>query len=263
MMAMPADMPARTDMGEPHGLQLDMGNACGDVQSGLALHDDGLQRIGIRRAADQKIAAATDADGSVGTDATVAAREIAASKPARRRIHRPGKSGLIGEAEIHAVAADGCDVWFGTAAFALKHTFETGHRADDEADILADLALQDTGAHPPQCSGACDRRHERGDRNTECPESHEFVPRMMNGMSAGTGRKRHVQNKALPKTAVKTSRVRRRSDLTIANCRRRAGWVCRRPRFRRSWLRRKCGTPARARTPSPAPPRRLRFPEAR
>jgi hypothetical protein len=31
-----------------------------------------------------------------------------------------------------------------------------------------------------------------------------FVPRVMNGKSAGTGRKRRVQNKALPKTAVKT-----------------------------------------------------------
>src|SRR5712672_1652035 len=177
-MAMPADMPARTAMGEPDRLQLDIGYPGRDVQSGLALHADGLQRIGIRRAADQKIPAETDADGSVGTDATVVAREIAASKPARRRIHRPGKSGLIGEAEI-----------------------------------LAALTLQDTGAHRRQCIGACDRRHERGDRNTECPESHEFVPRMMNGMSAGTGRKRRVQNKALPKTAVKTSRVRRRSDL--------------------------------------------------
>src|SRR5258707_11380599 len=150
-----------------------MGSAGRDVQSGLALHADGLQCIGIRRAADQKIAAETDADGSVGSDATVVAREIAASKPPRRCIHRPGKSGLIGEAEIHAVAADGCDVWFGTAAFALKYTFETGHRADDEADILASLALQDTGAHRRQSPGACNQRHARGDGNTDCRESPE------------------------------------------------------------------------------------------
>ena len=116
-------------MGEPDRLQLDIGYPGRDVQSGLALHADGLQRIGIRRAADQKIAAETDADGSIGADATVVAREIAASKPPRRRIHRPGKPGLMGEAEVHAVAADGCDVWFGAAAFALKHTFEIGHRA--------------------------------------------------------------------------------------------------------------------------------------
>ena len=165
-------------MGEPDRLQLDIGYPGRDVQSGLALHADGLQRIGIRRAADQKIAAAADADGSVGADATVVAREIAASKPARRRIHRPGKSGLIGEAEIHAVAADGCDVWFGTAAFTLEHTFEAGHRAHDEADILATLALQDTGANRRQRIGACDRRHERNDGNSECRESHDPVPRI-------------------------------------------------------------------------------------
>src|SRR5260370_14254365 len=169
MMMMPANVPASTAMGEPDRLQLDIGARGCDVQSGLALHADGLQRIGIRRAADQKIAAAADADGSVGSDATVVAREIAASKPPRRCIHRPGKSGLIGEAEIHAVAADGCDVWFGTAAFALKSPLETGHRADDEADILAALALQDTGAHRRQCLGACDRRPVAGDRDTECP----------------------------------------------------------------------------------------------
>jgi hypothetical protein len=53
-MAMPADMPAGTSMDEPDRLQLDIGYPGRDVQSGLALHDDGLQRIGIRRAADQK-----------------------------------------------------------------------------------------------------------------------------------------------------------------------------------------------------------------
>jgi hypothetical protein len=61
----------------------------------------------------------------------------------------------------------------------------------------------------------------------------------MNGMSAGTGRKRRVQNKALPKTAAKPSRVRRRSDLTIANFHKSAGCGCRCPRDRRSWPRRK------------------------
>src|ERR1700681_3774015 len=48
MMVMPAAAP------EPVRLQLDAGNAGCDVQSGLALHADRLQRVGIRRAADQK-----------------------------------------------------------------------------------------------------------------------------------------------------------------------------------------------------------------
>jgi hypothetical protein len=37
MVVMPANVPARIAMGEPHRLQLDIGNACRDVQSGLAL----------------------------------------------------------------------------------------------------------------------------------------------------------------------------------------------------------------------------------
>src|SRR5258705_13415207 len=108
-MAMPADMPARTAMGDPDRLQLDIGYPGRDVQSGLALHADGLQRIGIRRAADQKIAAETDADGSVGSDATVVAREIAASKPPRRCIHRPGKPVRTGEAEFNPEPPEGCE----------------------------------------------------------------------------------------------------------------------------------------------------------
>src|ERR1700694_4786055 len=111
-MAVPVVMPARGAASQPRRLQLDIGYPGRDVQPGLALHADGLQRIGIRRTADQKIAAKTDADGSVGADATIVAGEIAAAHPPRRPIHRPGKSGLIGEAEVDAVAADGWDVRF-------------------------------------------------------------------------------------------------------------------------------------------------------
>src|SRR6267154_2305001 len=176
---MPASVPARTTVLKPDRLQFEIGNPGGDVQPGLALHTEGLQRVGILRAADQKIATAADPDRRIGADATVIAREIAASHPAGRRIDRPGKFGLLGEADIQAIAADGCDIGFGTAAFAPEYTFEAGHRADDEADILATLALQDTGANRRQRIGACDRRNQRNDGNTKCRESHESFPRMM------------------------------------------------------------------------------------
>ena len=104
-------------MRESDRLQLDIGDPGRDVQPGLALHADGLQRVRIRRTADQKVAAETDADRRVGADPAVVTREIAASNPPSRRVHRPGKPGLLGEAQIHAVATDGCDVGFGTAAF--------------------------------------------------------------------------------------------------------------------------------------------------
>jgi hypothetical protein len=49
---------------------------------------------------------------------------------------------------------------------------------------------------------------------------------------------------------------------TTSNYRKSAGYVYRLPRDPRSWLRRRCGTPGRARTPSPALPQRLRSPAA-
>src|SRR5258708_38020517 len=121
VMAMAVNGPARTARREPDRLQIDVGDPGRDIQSGLALHADRLQRVGIRRAADQKVAAKADADGSVGADAAVIAREIAAPTRAGRRIHRPGTPGLIGEAEINTIAPDGCDIGLGTAAFALEH----------------------------------------------------------------------------------------------------------------------------------------------
>src|SRR5580704_14483948 len=100
-MVMPVIMPAAVT--GPERLQLDIGDTGGDVQSGLALHADRLQRVGILRTADQEITAATDADRRVGADAAVIAAEFAATDPSHRCIHRPGKPGLFGEAEIDAV----------------------------------------------------------------------------------------------------------------------------------------------------------------
>src|SRR5262245_31421042 len=54
----------------PVRLQLNIGNTGGDVQSGLTLHADRLQRVGILRTANEKIAAKADADRGVGADAT-------------------------------------------------------------------------------------------------------------------------------------------------------------------------------------------------
>src|ERR1700730_2615080 len=169
VMVMPVMMMART---EPDRLQFDPGDAGRDVQPGLALHADRLQRVGIVRAGDQKIAAAADPDRRIGADAAVIAREIAAPDAAVRRIHRPGKSRLIGNTKIEPEAAHGCDIGLGSAAFALEHTFKAGDRADQEADILTALALQYTCANRRQCIGARERRHARHGGKTECRESH-------------------------------------------------------------------------------------------
>src|SRR5258708_2293025 len=77
--AMAAMMVLRAATPEPVRLQLEAGDAGCDVQPGLALHADRLQRVGMRRPADQKVAAETDADRSVGADTAIAAGEFAAS----------------------------------------------------------------------------------------------------------------------------------------------------------------------------------------
>ena len=129
-------VPTRTAMRKPDRLQFDISDTGSDIQPGLALHTDGLQRVGILRPADQKVAAAADPDRCVGADATVIASKIAASNPAGRCVHRPGKPGLIGEADIQTVAADGCDVGLRTAAFALEHAFKAGHRAMFDGEVI-------------------------------------------------------------------------------------------------------------------------------
>ncbi len=50
-----------------------------------------------------------------------------------------------GDAEVNADPLHGRKIRLGPAAAALEHAFEAGDRADDEADILAALALQDPG----------------------------------------------------------------------------------------------------------------------
>jgi hypothetical protein len=68
-------VPAR---GELDRLQFEAGDAGGDVQPGLALHAERLQRVGIGRTAHQEVAAAADADRCIGADAAIAAGEFAA-----------------------------------------------------------------------------------------------------------------------------------------------------------------------------------------
>ena len=102
---------------EPNRLQFDIRDAGRDIEPGLALQADRLQRVGILRTADQEIAAAADTDRRVGADAAIVAGEFAAAKPAGRRVHRPGELGLLGDAEIEAEPAHGRDIGFGTAAF--------------------------------------------------------------------------------------------------------------------------------------------------
>ena len=85
----PGGVPARSARRKSERLQFEISDAGRDVQPGLALHAERLQCVGILRPADKKVAAATDPDRCIGADATVITREVAASNPAGRRVHRP------------------------------------------------------------------------------------------------------------------------------------------------------------------------------
>src|ERR1700730_10872864 len=281
---MPRMVPVMPAMREADRLKLNAGNASRDIQSSLALHADRLQRVGIGRPTTQKAAAAADADRRIATDAAIGPCEFAASEPGVRRVDGPFESGLLGDAEIDADPAQRRDIGFGTAALALEYALEAGHRTDHEADILAAVALQNAGANRRPRIGALNRRTRGNDGDKKCRASHVFIsPRNdLNGARA-TGRKRRVQNKALSKKVPsKDQGAGGRCDLTrllpmlltrtgvhvarersISTCHKSAGCACRRLRDRRSSPHRKCGTPDQARTPNPAPPRRLRPPAAR
>src|SRR5258706_16258453 len=108
-------------MAEDHRLEFEAGNARSDVQSGLALHADRLQRIGVARSTDEKVAAAADTDRSVGADAAIGAGEPAKAQPRGRRGDGPGELRLRGDADIDADAPHRRDIGLGPAARALEH----------------------------------------------------------------------------------------------------------------------------------------------
>ena len=87
-------------MAEANRLKLKARDASRDIQSGLPLHADRLQPIGIAGAADQEVAAAADADRRIGADAAIAAGKLAVSEPCGRRTDGPGDPRLRGDAEI-------------------------------------------------------------------------------------------------------------------------------------------------------------------
>ena len=104
-----------------HRFEFERGHPGGDIQSGLPLHADWLQRVGIRGTAEQEVAAEAQPDRRIGADATKIASEFAAPDLRDRRIDCPSQPGLACNAEIQSEASDGCDIGFGTVPFALEH----------------------------------------------------------------------------------------------------------------------------------------------
>ena len=131
-----------------------------------------LQCVGVGGTAHQEVAAAADSDRRIGADAAIAAGEFAAPEPGVRCIDGPGQLGLRGDAEIETDALHFGEVGFRPSAVAAEYAFEAGHRADDEADVLAALALQNAGANRRRRAGACERRDQRSRGECQCQKSH-------------------------------------------------------------------------------------------
>src|SRR5262245_8704262 len=166
-------MPAAA-MSEAHGLEIEAGDACSNVQSGLALNADRLQRIGVARSADEEIATAADADRRVGADAAIAAGELAIAEPRGRRGDRPGELRLRSNAYIDADAPHRRHVGLGAAARALEHAFEICDGSHDKADILSAAAFEDAGAGARHRISAGDRACESGGGDEEGGKSHDL-----------------------------------------------------------------------------------------
>src|SRR5581483_5190801 len=157
---------------EANRLELEPGDAGRDIQSGLALHADRLQRIGIARAADQEVAAAADADRRIGADTAIAAGELAIGEPRGRRTDGPGDARLRGDAEIEPETPHGGDIGLGPMARALEHAFEARHRANDKADILPAAAFENARLHRRHRLRAGERTRKRGGGDNESGKSH-------------------------------------------------------------------------------------------
>src|SRR5581483_5923024 len=169
-------MPAAA-MAEADRLELDAGNARRDIQSGLALHADRLQRIGVARTADQEVAAAADADRRIGADAAIGAGESAEAEPRGGCVNGPDELCLRGDAEIDADAPHGRDIGLGPPAAALEHAFEVSDGTHDEADILSAAAFEDARLHGRNRPCAGNGANERSGGDEENRKSHGLSPR--------------------------------------------------------------------------------------
>jgi hypothetical protein len=166
-------MPAAA-VAEADGLELEAGDTGGDVQPGLALHADRLQRIGVARSADQEIAAAADTDRCIGADAAVSAGKATEAEPRGRRGDGPGELRLLGDADVDADTPHGRDIGLRPAARALEHAFEICDGPDDKADILSAAALEHAGANVRHRIGAGNRARESGGGDEEGGKSHDL-----------------------------------------------------------------------------------------
>ena len=154
-------MAAVTARCELHRLEVEADDAAGHIDAGLALQAERLKREGVLRTAPQQVAATADAERDVAAHAAVVAGEVAGADAPGRRMHSPGKRGVLGHAEIDTEAADVRQVRLGPAALAVENALKRGCGSDHHADVLAAVTFEHADAHALRLLGI--RRCEGGD----------------------------------------------------------------------------------------------------
>src|SRR6266849_6872775 len=164
-------MRGRSSPEVPHragGAQLEAGNAHRDIESGLSLEAQRLQREGILRAAHQRIGVAADHDRGAGSKPAVVAGKIAGADPARGREHRPTQCRLLREADIEADPPHQPIVRVACTAVRSEPALQLVHRAHDEARAPGSAAFENPGLNPGLARG---RRAGCGNGRT-CERTH-------------------------------------------------------------------------------------------
>jgi hypothetical protein len=124
-------------------LQCETDDAAGHVETGLALQTDRLEREGVGRASDEKVAAAADTDGSIAADAAVIAAQLARSDAGNRCRNAPAEFCLLGSTQFNAIATDLRHVGIRATAFSVENTLKLGRRGDNHADVRTAVATKD------------------------------------------------------------------------------------------------------------------------
>src|SRR6266567_4867266 len=155
--------------------QLEAGNAYRDIESGLSLQAQRLQREGILRPAHQRVGVAPYDDRGAGSEAAIAPGEITRADVACRGEHHPSQCRLLREADIETDPPHQPIVRITRTAVRLEPALQLVHRAHDVARAPGSPAFENSGLDPRLARG---RRACCGERGTcECADHRDAFHR--------------------------------------------------------------------------------------
>src|SRR6266478_6560242 len=157
-----------------HPAQIDAGDTCGDVQTGLALERKRLQFDGAIGAADQHIGADARPHGGLGAGAAIASRKGARSTGGRG-IDEPHHPAASGDADIDAELGQRAGIKLYRPGNGWREgTIQRTLRAKDQADTAGNVACKLADLSPLLCGRrAGDYRGQSGNHRKFSAFSHE------------------------------------------------------------------------------------------